>query len=172
MGISWEKAADQIAVTFLHLKVEPTKRGILQKLVSCFSSVGLTAPILLVRKSVEIAVRPTITRSISEEKYNWETNLSATITAPRAFQLHQEKTEAIDFDMFCDASIIGTAAAIYVVIYQAAHLSQCLVTAKAQLSRKDLTIPKPELVAMHMAANLCQNLKSTLEGKPIRNFYG
>ena len=25
---------------------------------------------------------------------------------------------------------------------------------------------------MHMAANLCQNLKSVLEGKPIQNIYG
>ena len=51
MGVLWEEATDQIAVTFCHLNVEPTKRGILQKLASCFNPVGLAAPILLVGKS-------------------------------------------------------------------------------------------------------------------------
>ena len=65
--------------------------------------------------------------------------------------------------MFGDASISGTAAAIYAVTYQSSQVSQGLVTAKARLSKKDLTIPRLDLVAMHMAANLCQNLKSALE---------
>ena len=56
-------------------------------------------------------------------------------------------------------------------MYQASQLSQGLVTAKAWLSKKDLTIPRHQLVAMHIAANLCQNLKSALERKPIRNIY-
>ena len=46
------KAADQIAVTFPHLNVEPTKRGILQKLASCYDPVGPAALILLVGKSI------------------------------------------------------------------------------------------------------------------------
>ena len=32
----WDKGTDQIAVTFLHLYVEPIKRGILQKLASWY----------------------------------------------------------------------------------------------------------------------------------------
>ena len=74
--------------------------------------------------------------------------------------------------MFGDASISGTAAAIYAVIYQSNQVSQGLVTAKARLLKKDLTIPRLKLVAMHMASNLCQILKSALEAKPIRNIYG
>ena len=35
LGVLWDKAANQIAVTFPHLNAEPTKRGILQKLASC-----------------------------------------------------------------------------------------------------------------------------------------
>ena len=93
--------------------------------------------------------------------------LSSTITDPRAFQLHQKQIEAIDFHVFGDASVTGTTAAIYAVIYQSNQVSQGLVTAKSCLSKKDLTNTRLELVAMHMAANLCQNLKSALEGKPI-----
>ena len=34
------------------------------------------------------------------------------------------------------------------------------------------TIPGLELVVMHMAANLCKNIKDSLEKQPIRTFYG
>ena len=35
-----------------------------------------------------------------------------------------------------------------------------------------LTIPRLELVARHMAANLVQNVKEVLKGFPIRSVYG
>ena len=43
---------------------------------------------------------------------------------------------------------------------------------KSRLSKKNLTIPLLELVAMHMAANLCKNIKDSLEEQPVRKFYG
>ena len=45
LGVLWDKATGQIAVTFPHLNVEPTKRDILQTLASCYNLVGLAAPI-------------------------------------------------------------------------------------------------------------------------------
>ena len=74
--------------------------------------------------------------------------------------------------MFGNASISGTAAGIYVVIYQPAQASQGLMRVKSQLSKKDLAISRFKFVAMHMDANRYQDLKSNLEGKPIRNIYG
>ena len=72
-----------------------------------------------------------------------------------------------------DPSIDTTTAAIYFVIYQPAQISKSLVTAKAQLPKKYLTIPsRLILVAMHIAANLCQNRKSVSEGKYIQNISG
>ena len=67
--------------------------------------------------------------------------------------------------MFGNASISGTAAGIYVVIYQPAQASQGLMRVKSQLSKKDLTISRFKFVAMHMDANRYQNLKSNLEEK-------
>ena len=86
--------------------------------------------------------------------------------------MQHERIEAIDFHVFSDASIIGTAVALYAVIYQSSGTSQGLVAAKSRLSKKNLTIPRLELVAMHMAANLCNNIKDSLEEQPIRKFYG
>ena len=50
LGVLWDKATDQIGVTFSYLNVEPTKRGILQKLASCYNPAGLATLILLVGK--------------------------------------------------------------------------------------------------------------------------
>ena len=174
LSVSWDKATDQIVVIFLHLNVEPTKRGILQKVVSCYVPVELAAPILLVGKSIyrnccELGPLP---ESYQKKWINWETSLPPTITIPRAFQQHHKQIEVIDLHVLGDASISGTAAAIHAILYQSSQVYQGLVTAKAWLLKKDLTIPRFELVAVHMAANLCQNLKSALERKPIRNIYG
>ena len=103
---------------------------------------GLAAPILLVAKSIyqngcELGVSwdQPFSELYQKKWINWETSLPPITTVPRAFQLHQEQIEAIDLHVFRDASINGTAAAIYVVIYQASQLSQGLVTAKVWLSK-------------------------------------
>ena len=89
---------------------------------------------------------------------NWKTRHLATIIVPRASKVHQKKIKAIDLHVFGNASITGTAAAIYAVIYQ---------PDQGRLSKKDLTILRLESVAMHMAAKLSQNVKLALEGKPF-----
>ena len=94
---------------------------------------------------------------------NWKTRYLPTIIVPRASKVHQKKIKAIDLHVFGDASITGTAAAIYAVIYQ---------PDQGRLSKKDLTILRLESVAMHMAAKLSQNVKLALEGKPFWNIYG
>ena len=87
--------------------------------------------------------------------------------------MQHEKIEAIDFHVFSDArSIIGTAVALYAVIYQSSGTSQGSVAAKSRLSKKNLTIPRLELVTIHMAANLCKNIKDSLQEQPVRKFYG
>ena len=106
----------------------------------------LAAPFLLAGKSIyqnccELGVSwdqplPEVYR---KKWINWKTSLPPTITVPRAFQLRQENIEAINIQVFGDASITETAVAIYAqynnillyVIYQPAQVSQGLVTTKA-----------------------------------------
>ena len=154
------------------------QRGILQKLASCYDPLGLASPILLGGKSIYREVCDLGTRwdqQLSEamsNKWNKWNNLTEKTVVPRAFRLQHEKIEAIDFHVFCDASIIGTAVALYAVIYQPSGTSQELVAAKSRFSKKNHTISRLELAAMHMAANLCKNIKDSLEQQPIRKFYG
>ena len=62
------------------------------------------------------------------------------------------------------------AATTYAVVSQSGQ-TQGLVTAKARLAKQGLTIPRQELFAGHMAANLVTNVKEALEGFPVANSY-
>ena len=52
LGLTWDKTADTLDVTFPKLEVDPTQRGILQKLASLYDPLGLVSPILLGGKSI------------------------------------------------------------------------------------------------------------------------
>ena len=51
-------------------------------------------------------------------------------------------------------------------------VSRGLLAAKSRLAKKGLTIPRLELVSAHMAANLAENVKNALEGRPVRSVHG
>ena len=145
--MSWDKATDQIAITFPCLNFEPSKCSTLQKLASCYNPVGLTVPILLVGKSMYqnccehgVSRDQLIADAYRKKWINLETSLPPSKTVPRTFQLHQKKVEAIDLHVFGDARITK--------IYQPVQVSQGLVTVNSLSSKKDLAIQRLELVAM------------------------
>ena len=49
---------------------------------------------------------------------------------------------------------------------------QGLIASKSILSKKDITIPRLELIAAHMAANLATNIKAALKDLNIRSVIG
>ena len=54
-------------------------------------------------------------------------------------------------------------AAVYAVVQQESGTVQDLVAAKSRLAKTNLTIPRLELVAGHMAVNLAVNVRNALE---------
>ena len=73
---------------------------------------------------------------------------------------------------FGDTSGSGISSAVYAVITQASGVSKGLIAAKSRLAKKNLTIPRLELVAAHMTANLVDNVRTALEGYPITSVHG
>ena len=65
-----------------------------------------------------------------------------------------EKIDAIDLHSFGDASNNGVSAVVHAVVHEETDVKQGFVAAKAQLAKKSLIIPRKELVAGHMSANL------------------
>ena len=103
---------------FSKLEADPTKRSILQKLASCYGPLGLVSSILLGGKSIYREVCELGTRWDQQlpeamlKKWNkWNNNLPEKMVVPGAFRSQHEKIEAIDYQVFSKANIIGTAVA-------------------------------------------------------------
>ena len=131
LGLTWDKTADTLDATFLKLEVDPRTRGILQKLVSYYDPRSLVASLMLGRKLIYREVCELGTRWDQQlpeamlKKWNkWSNNPPEKIVVPREIRLQHEKTEAIDFHVFSDASTIGTTVALNAVIYQSSGTSQ------------------------------------------------
>ena len=91
------------------------------------------------------------------------------MNAPRNVVKHVGKIMSIDSHTFGDASGKGVAAAVYAVVEQPSGTNRGLVTAKSRLAKKGLMIPRLELVAGHMAANLScdrENIQAPLQLNP------
>ena len=75
----------------------------------------------------------------------WNTKQPKQVEVPRSLAVYQEEVLGIELHGFGDTSGKGTAAAVYAVVRQAKGVTQGLVTAKARLAKKELTIPRLEL---------------------------
>ena len=70
------------------------------------------------------------------------------VKIPRSLAPAKEPVLGIDPHVFGDTSRTGTAAAVYAVVHQDSSMNQGLITAKARLAKKGLTIPRLELVSI------------------------
>ena len=98
---------------------------------------------------------------------SWEEKLPSHVTVPQSLAAHQEDIQAIELHAFGDASGKGVAAAVYTVVVQEKDVNQGLVASRARLAKKELTMPRLELVSGHMAMNLLSNVSEALEGFPV-----
>ena len=174
LGLTWDKASDTIGVTFPKEPAEPTKRGILAKVARIFDPLGIVAPVTLGGKlqyrdacDEKTAWDSRLSNELTKRWKRWESNLPTLTAAPRSIPKHREEINDITLHAFGDASGKGVAAAVYAVVQQPSGISKGLVTARARLAKKGLTIPRLELVSAHMAVNLAHNVREALEGSPV-----
>ena len=170
LGLKWKKNSDQLAVTFPAKEPEVvTKRSVLSHLASVFDPLGLAAPIVISGKFIYRSVCDSqvpwdkeLPEPLLKYWHVWNTKLPEQVEVPRSLATYQEEVLGIDLHAFGDTSGKGTAAAVYAVVRQARGVTQGLVTAKARLAKKELTMPRLELVAGLMAAKLLHNVKRVL----------
>ena len=74
--------------------------------------------------------------------------------------------------MFGDVSLLGTCALAYAVMQQPSAIREGLITSKSRLSKKQKTIPRLELVAAQMAANLAEKIRTSPPNHYIRDVHG
>ena len=74
--------------------------------------------------------------------------------------------------MFGDARLLGTCEVAYSVIQQPSGIKQGSIASNSRLSKKQITIPRLELVAAQMVANLAENIRTSLPNHNIREVHG
>ena len=169
LGLAWDREQDTLSITLKSDRSETTKRGVLSHLASIYDPLGVASPATLVGKQ--------LFRDICDSKLPWDTQLPGPIlerweewrriltdnlTVPRAFVPFHEPILQSGLHAFGDASAKGVSAAVYAVVHQSQGTTQQLVCAKSRLAKKNLTIPRLELIAGHMAANLVTNVQEAL----------
>ena len=82
--------------------------------------------------------------------------------------LHQTSTTTHHMPNKLHLLLQGTGTAVYAKVYQESGNNQGLVAAKARLAKKGQTIPRPKIVAAHMAANVVDNARNALRWRVVQ----
>ena len=179
LGLPWHKEEDTLTVVLSRDSEEATKREVLRSLASVYDPLGVAGPVTVKGKMIfreacdqHLPWDAALPEKLRKQWEKFKKNQPRVVIIPRCLTPAEEPVQAIDLHAFCDASGSGTAAAVYAVVHQESCTSQGLLTAKARLSKKGLTIPRLELVSAHMAANLVNNVTNALEGHAVRSVYG
>ena len=93
------------------------------------------------------------------------------IALPRAIPLKLKSATVIDLHVFGDYTL-ANCAAVYTVVYQPSISNRGLLVSKSRISKKDVTIPRPELVSAHMGSNLVSSVLPTLKIENIKSVFG
>ena len=99
-------------------------------------------------------------------------NLPEQLQFQRSIPEYREPIDEIERRSFGNASGSGVSGAVYPVAKQRSGASVGLIAAKSRLAKKNLTIPRLELVSAYMAANLADNVRIALDGYPVKAVYG
>ena len=179
LGVSWNKQSDTFRVNLNLPRQRETKRGMLKFLASIFDPLGLISPVMLHGKDLyrvacdaKLSWDQTLPEALEKQWRKWLESLPQHYEVPRSIISYESKIRTIELHAFADASLKGVSAVIYAVIDQRERKSQGLLVSKSRLSKKGLSIPRLELVAAHIAANLMENVRNALHNYQISKCYG
>ena len=91
------------------------------------------------------------------------------LVAPRPLTLFHQPVKSLYPYAFGNAS--KHRAAAYAVVEQRSGTTQGLVCSKSRGAKKNLTIPRLELVAGHMAANIVANVEKAIGADRVTSLY-
>ena len=138
----------------------------LRAVAKVYDPLGLVSPIMLDAKHMYWK-----TCESSASWNQWLTKLPDEVTVPRSITCAQEAVTIVNLHSFRYASKKGCSVAVYGVVKQGEKQTQGLLVSKSRIAKKDLSMPRLELVSAHMAVNLLENVRAALEGYNITSNY-
>ena len=88
-------------------------------------------------------------------------------TVERSLAPWTEPILEITFHAFGDSNTHGVGTVVYAVVQKESKLTQGIVCAKSRLAKRNLSIPRLELVAGHKAINLATNVRTAINNHPV-----
>ena len=110
-------------------------------------------------------------QQIRDKWSSWEICFPQSIKFPLKIMCLQEIIQKIELHTVADARSHGSGAIVMAIVHQESGTCKDLVAAKSRFAKKDLTIPRLELISAHMATNLFYSVKEALDGFSIGNFF-
>ena len=101
-----------------------------------------------------------------------EKTLLTKVSIPGPITLGGEVLEMTDIYALEEAGLLWICAVAYVVIQQSSGMKQGLSASKSRFSKKQLTIPRVELVAPQILVNFRRWYSKSLPNYSIREVYG
>jgi hypothetical protein len=182
LGLEWDCVRDLIRFDFDHLtekaqNLEPTKRNVLSLLACIFDPLGLLSPIVAKAKILfqDICISSldwddVLTRSLRERWEKWLKDFEAKCVTVERYasvsdnSLGQSSGAKYWLHGFGDASKRAYCAVIYLVTIVSDRAQVKLVASKTRVSPiKELSIPRLELMAARILAQLMDAVRQALE---------
>ena len=101
-----------------------------------------------------------------------EKTLLTKVNIPRPITLGGEVLEMTDIYALEEAGLLWICPVAYVVIQQPSGMKKGLIASKSRFSKKQLTIPRVELVAPQIVVNFRRWYSKSLPNYSIREVYG
>ena len=168
LGVPWDRKQDTISVTLSPDSEPATKRIVLSKLARVYDPLGLASPTTLTGKLVyrsacdsKIPWDGTLPEPLQKKWKLWNETLQS-YTIPRSLAPYHQPIQEITLHGFGDASSNGVCAVVYAVVKQEDGVTQGLVCSKSRIAKRNLTIPRLELISGHMTVNLATNVQQAL----------
>ena len=175
LGQVWDKEDDT-----LEIKIPPfsnntpvTKKTILSHLGKVYDPLGILSPTMVQGKLIY--------REACDEKLGWNAVLSEklakawlkwiaqlrSVKVPRSLVKQCNEVKSIDLHLFADESSLACSVITIALVKRDTGTVQGLLTSKSRISKGNTTMPRLELVAGHMAANMANNVQQALTRWPV-----
>ena len=181
LGVPWDVTTDELKIQFERPTQPANRRGILSYIMSPFDPIGITLPYLLDMKRLvqrlfggEWGWDTMISDEDLKEWTEWVAELPAMeqISCKRVL-IPRPGYQAIYLCVFSDASQRGTAAVAYIVCEypDGSTVSFGLGKVRVAPKKKQITIPRLELLAAVLAVELSGTIKEELKIEFTKVFF-
>lgn len=180
LGVQWNPNKDSIEYkSFSFGSSCITKRSILSEISKYFDPLGLLGPVIIKAKLImqeiwKLGLKwdERLPQKIIDSWVRLRDELSAMKPISTERKVKMSPNDSIEIHAFGDASLIAYGSAVYIKSINSHSTCLKLFCAKSRVAPlKTVTLPRLELCAALLTANLVERVKKALHNKDIKCFY-